>query len=49
MKIEFKNPIWVAGQIDNKDFYTIFTKHFSELMTQTKEGEDITFPNINLS
>lgn len=42
MKIEFKNPIWVAGQIDNKEFYTNFTKRFSELMTQTKEGEDIT-------
>lgn len=40
--IEFKNPIWVAGQIDNKDFFTNFTRRFSELMIQTKEGDEIT-------
>lgn len=42
MKIEFKNPIWIAGPIDNKDFYMNFTRRFSELMSITKEGEDIT-------
>ncbi len=42
MTIDFKNPIWIAGQIDNKDFYINFTKRFSELMSQTKEGDQIT-------
>jgi len=42
MAIDFKNPIWIAGQINNKDFYINFTKRFSELMSQTKEGDQIT-------
>ena len=39
---DFKNPIWVAGQIDNKDFFVNFTRRFSELMAETKEGDKIT-------
>jgi len=40
--IDFKNPIWVAGPIDNKDFYINFTRRFSELMSTTKEQNSIT-------
>ncbi|MCX6738178.1 MAG: Clp protease ClpP [Candidatus Parcubacteria bacterium] len=42
MPYQFKNPIWVNGPIDNKDFFTVFTKRFSELISQTKAGDDIT-------
>ena len=42
MPYQFKNPIWVNGLIDNKDFFATFTKRFSELISQTKSGEDIT-------
>lgn len=42
METDFKNPIWVAGEINNKDFYVNFTKRFSEVMSQTKEGDEIT-------
>lgn len=38
----FKNPIWVAGIIDNKDFFVTFTKRYSELMSKTKPEEVIT-------
>ncbi len=42
MNINFKNPIWVAGEINNKDFYINFTKRFSDMISQTKDGEEIT-------
>jgi len=42
MSQEFKNPIWVNGPIDNKDFFVSFTRRFSELMSQTKPGEQFT-------
>lgn len=38
----YQNPIWISGPIDNKEFYTAFTKRFSELMSTTKEGDQIT-------
>lgn len=38
----WKNPIWIAGQIDNNDFYVKFTARFSEIMSQTKEGDEVT-------
>ncbi len=42
MANQFKNPIWVNGGIDNKEFFLSFTKRFSELMSQTKAGDEIT-------
>ena len=42
MLYQFKNPIWINSSIDNKDFFATFTKRFSELMSQTKTGDDIT-------
>lgn len=42
MKLEFKNPLWVAGAIDNQNFYINFTKRLSEVIANTKEADEIT-------
>lgn len=42
MVTNFKNPIWIAGEINNKDFYINFTRRFSEIISQTKEEDEIT-------
>ncbi|MGA2666476.1 MAG: Clp protease ClpP [Patescibacteria group bacterium] len=39
---EYKNSIWVAGPIDNKEFYVNFTARFSAVMNSTKENDEVT-------
>ena len=39
---EYKNPVWVAGPIDNKEFYVSFTARLSSVISSTKEGDEIT-------
>lgn len=38
----YRNPIVISGLIDNKDFYAVFVKRFSEVISTTKEGDEIT-------
>lgn len=42
MDLGFKNPIWVCDKIDKEQFYIRFTGRFSELMSKTKVGDEVT-------
>lgn len=42
MDLNFKNLIWISGAIDNKEFYTAFTRRFSEIMSSTSGNDQIT-------
>ena len=40
--MDFKNPIWITSNIDAKVFFVNFTRRFSEIMQNSRQGDEMT-------